>query len=220
MKRLSRGGFSYSMKRDLRLLGVCCWLVLLILAAGSIPGHRRLRTDHSHRRDRAFYGVPGGSTMLETIIFVLGIGLDRLAKWLIVSFVQPLPGGDLPLWPGVFHFTYVENTGAAFGILGSSRFVFIGIGIAVSVAIVYLLLRKRTKYPLWMRCAMAAVLAGTVGNMIDRIAYGYVVDFAYFKLIDFAVFNVADALMVVGVICIAVYLIFFYKEPARTGEKA
>jgi len=70
-----------------------------------------------------------------------------------------------------------------------------------------------------VRCSMAAVVAGTVGNMIDRFAHGYVIDLFYFKLIDFAVFNVADALMVVGMILIAVYLVFFYKQPKRAGEK-
>ncbi len=158
--------------------------------------------------------------MLETIIIVVGIALDRLSKWLAATQLKPLPGGDIALWPGVFHFTYVENRGAAFGILQSSQLILIGIGVAVGAAVLYFLLRKRDKYPLWVRCSMAAVLAGTVGNMIDRIVYGYVVDFAYFKLIDFAVFNVADALMVVGMILIAVYLVFFYKEPVRKGEKA
>jgi signal peptidase II len=157
--------------------------------------------------------------MLETVIIILGVALDRLAKWLAVSMVKPLPGGDYALWPGVFHITYVENTGASFGILKNGGPVFIAIGVAVSAVILYLLLRRRDRFPLWVRCSMAAVVAGTVGNMIDRFAHGHVIDFFYFKLIDFAVFNVADALMVIGMILIAVYLVFFYKQPKRAGEK-
>ncbi|MEJ1731118.1 signal peptidase II, partial [Escherichia coli] len=67
--------------------------------------------------------------MLETVIIILGVALDRLAKWLAVSMVKPLPGGDYALWPGVFHITYVENTGASFGILKNGGPVFIAIGV-------------------------------------------------------------------------------------------
>ncbi|MFZ5974553.1 MAG: signal peptidase II [Bacillota bacterium] len=157
--------------------------------------------------------------MIETIIIILGIALDRVAKWLTVTVLQPLPGGEYALWPGVFHLTYVENRGAAFGILQSSQLLLIGISAVVAIVIAYILLRRRKKYPLWVRCSMAAVFAGALGNMFDRIVYGYVIDFAHFKLINFAVFNVADSLMVVGMILIAVYLVFFYKEPVRAGEK-
>jgi signal peptidase II len=157
--------------------------------------------------------------MLETVIIILGLAMDRLAKWLAVTAVKPLPNGDYALWPGVFHITYVENNGAAFGILQDSRIFFIAIGVAVCAAILYVLIKKRARFPLWVRASMAAVFAGSMGNLIDRIAHGYVIDLFYFKLINFAVFNVADALMVVGTIMIAVYLVFFYKETGRAGEK-
>ena len=157
--------------------------------------------------------------MLETVIIILCIALDRLAKWLAVTVVKPLPNGDVAIWPGVFHISYVENNGAAFGILQDSRIFFIAIAVAVCGVILYFLIKKRARFPLWVRASMAAVFAGSVGNLIDRIAHGYVIDLFYFKLINFAVFNVADALMVVGTILIAVYLIFIYKEPGREGKK-
>ncbi len=153
--------------------------------------------------------------MLEIIIIVVGIGLDRITKIIALNGLQSLPGGDYALWPGVFHFTYIENRGAAFGILQNSQIIFIIIGSAVAGVIGYLLINKRNDFPLWVRCTMAVVLAGAIGNLIDRVFFGYVVDFLYFKLINFAIFNVADCFVVVGTIIIAVYLLFVYKEPAK-----
>ncbi len=158
--------------------------------------------------------------MLEVCVIIAGLVLDRVSKWLVVTRLKPMPGGELALWPGVFHLKYVPNRGAAFGMLEGGQIVLIVIGIAAAAGIAYLLISRRSRYPKWVRVAMAMVAAGALGNVIDRIIQGFVTDFAYFKLIDFAVFNVADSLLVIGFILIAIYMVFVYKEPGKDGVGA
>ena len=157
--------------------------------------------------------------MLEVCILLGGLVLDRLTKWLAITQLQVLPGGELELWPGVFHFQYVENRGVAFGLFPNSAWIFAAVSLLVAAAIAFLLIQKHDRFPLWVRGAMAAVLAGALGNAIDRIFQGHVTDFLYFKLINFAVFNVADSLVVVGLILIAVYFVFVDRELVGGGKQ-
>ena len=137
-------------------------------------------------------------------IIVGSVGLDQLTKFLAVRYLQPV--GSYPLWRGVLHLTYVENRGAAFGMLSNQRWVFM---VFSSIAIVGLTvyLFRFCRENRWVKVAIAMIIGGGIGNMIDRIALGYVVDFVDFTLIHFAVFNVADICVVVGGIGLALYYI-------------
>ena len=130
------------------------------------------------------------------VIMVLIVFADQLTKYLTILFLKPV--GDVPLWQDVFHLTYVENRGAAFGMLDDQRWVFLVISTVAIVAIlVYLIWKKPTDK---LQClSLCFIVGGGIGNMIDRIALGYVVDFIYVALIDFAVFNIADCFVCVGV---------------------
>ena len=143
--------------------------------------------------------------MLLLIAIIVGaVILDQLTKWLAVVYLQGEP--SFPLWKDVLHFTFVKNEGAAFGILKDQRWIFM---IFSTVAIIGMLiyLFKFTPKSRWMRISIAMLIGGGIGNMIDRLLLGYVIDFIDFTLIDFAVFNVADSFVTVGAALMIVLLI-------------
>ena len=135
------------------------------------------------------------------VFFLITAGvilLDQITKILALQHLAPV--GSLPLWKDVLHLTYVENTGAAFGMLKDHRWVFLVIStVALGGMIVYMFLNK-TKHPL-ETTAVAFIVGGGIGNMIDRLTRGFVVDFVDVKCIPHwnYIFNVAD--IFVCVVC-------------------
>ena len=128
-------------------------------------------------------------------IIAVGIILDQLTKWLAVKFLMPID--TQPIIKGVIHLTYVENRGAAFGMLDDKRILFM---IPSTVMIIAMLIYLYFGYAenRMYAASVAAIASGGIGNMIDRTMLGYVVDFIDFRLINFAVFNVADSFVCVG----------------------
>ena len=157
--------------------------------------------------------------MLYLIAIMVGVvGLDQLTKWIAVI---NLKGAEsFPLWKDVLHFTYAENTGMAFSMLSGEdeRWVFMVLStVAIVGMLVYLFyFRPESR---WMQVSIAMIVGGGIGNMIDRIALGYVVDFIDFTLIDFAIFNVADSFVCVGAGILITYLVFDMIKDYRR-EKA
>lgn len=126
------------------------------------------------------------------------VAVDQLTKYLAVEYLKPV--GSVPLIKDVLHLTYVENTGAAFGMLKDQRWLFMIVSTAAIIGLaVYMIVtcRKAKPSPLFA-VAMGLVIGGGIGNMIDRVLAGYVVDFIDFTLINFAVFNGADSCVCVG----------------------
>ena len=136
-------------------------------------------------------------------VIALAVGLDQLTKWLAVVYLQGEP--SFPLWEDVLHFTFVKNEGAAFGMLSNHRWVFM-IFSTVAIIGISIYLFGFCKEKNWVKISLAMIIGGGIGNMIDRVLLGYVVDFIDFTLINFAVFNVADSFVTVG----AGILIFYY----------
>ena len=156
--------------------------------------------------------------MLYWFLLVVGsIVLDQLTKWLAVAELKGQ--ASFPLWEGVLHFTYVENTGAAFGSFKDHRWVFMVISTVAIIALVayYFLGRPHDRLT---TTALAFITGGGIGNMIDRILLGYVVDFIDFTLIDFAVFNVADSFVCVGVGLMFLALILAERREAAAKKAA
>lgn len=145
--------------------------------------------------------------MLQLVLIILIIVLDRVSKYLVTIYIMPLSSQSIPLINGVFNLTYVENRGAAFSILQNQRWLFIILTIIFIIAAIYYLI-KHPKDNLIMRIGLSMVLAGAIGNLIDRIRVGYVVDFFDFRLINFPVFNVADCAIDVGCALLVIYFIF------------
>lgn len=131
------------------------------------------------------------------LVAIVGLVIDQLTKvWTILTFENV--NDTIPLWEGVFHFTYVQNTGAAFSFFTGGAFWLRWLSLFVSlVLIVYGLLEKLPKPEQW---GYGLILAGAFGNGIDRFIFGYVVDFFDFRLINFPVFNIADVCINIGIV--------------------
>ncbi len=139
------------------------------------------------------------------------VAIDQLTKRLAIVHLK----GQTPyaLWPNVFELQYCENTGVAFSLLQDQRWLFIPLSLLVSVAFIVILLRSPLgRYKTFSLCCVL-ILAGGIGNLIDRIWHGFVVDFLYFKLINFPIFNFADCCVVVGACLLFIFLLFMYKDP-------
>ena len=132
--------------------------------------------------------------LFSAIIFA-GIVLDQLTKLLAVKFLTSV--STVPIIKGVLHLTYVENRGAAFGMLANSRWVFMIVSTVAILGMIAYLFSGMCLNSLY-EISIAIVISGGIGNMIDRIALKYVVDMIDFRLINFAVFNVADSLVCIG----------------------
>ena len=133
--------------------------------------------------------------------------LDQLSKWLAVILLEGQP--SFFLIPGVLRFTYVENRGAAFGMLADNRWVFLVLSTLTIVCLLGFMIYSKPQSRL-ERAGLALVLAGGIGNMIDRVLLGYVIDFidfcAFPKLWNW-VFNVADSCICIGVGLLIIYII-------------
>lgn len=148
--------------------------------------------------------------MLSVIIAVAVVLLDQLSKILVVNNLKPI--GSFPVIKDVLNLTYVENKGAAFGILSENRFVFMIASILIIALLGFVVYKYHGQSKLFDIC-LGLILGGGVGNMIDRVIYGYVIDFVDFCAFDFwkYVFNVADSAVVVGCILAIVFLAFDKK---------
>lgn len=152
--------------------------------------------------------------ILTVAIMILCVVLDQ---WTKVLAVEKLAGiATYPLIENIFHFTYVENRGAAFGMLADHRWVFMIFSTAAILAMLGWLFWEKPK-SWWIRVSAAFIIAGGIGNMIDRVRLGYVVDFIDCRFIDFYVFNVADSFVCVG--CAMFLLAAIYMEIMEAKKK-
>jgi signal peptidase II len=148
---------------------------------------------------------------MACISIAILIGFDRWTKFLAVVRLKDQP--SIPIIPNIFELTYVENRGAAFGVLQDQRWFFLILTFFVLVLLIYAFVRVpsgRRFVPLQM--IGIGFFSGAAGNMIDRMLHGYVVDFLYFRLIDFPVFNLADVYVTVTAVFFFLFVFFFYKD--------
>lgn len=151
------------------------------------------------------------SKIAYPIIFILALILDRATKQFAVS---KLAGRSAVNVIGeVFQFVYIENAGAAFGMMQNKRVLFYIITALVAAAILYFIIKmpSDSRYT-GLGVVLSFILAGAIGNFIDRAWHHYVVDFIYFSPIDFPVFNVADIYVTLGCIAFVIMVIFIYKD--------
>lgn len=148
------------------------------------------------------------------LISALLVGLDQWSKYLTVQNISL--GETKEFIPGFLSLTHLRNTGAAWSLLEGKMIFFYVITVIVSVMIIYLLI-KNYKKSIWYSVGLSFVLAGAIGNFIDRVRLGYVVDMLQTDFMNFPIFNVADSTLVVGVICIFIYLILDEKA-AKEGK--
>jgi signal peptidase II len=157
--------------------------------------------------------------MIWFIAFFSGlflVSLDQLVKYWARIYLQPLSSIDII--QGFFSLSYVENNGAAFGLLQGWRWVFIPLTVIVVAAILIYYGRLPRKRIYWaVRVPMLLIISGALGNFIDRLRFGYVVDMFEFRFITFPVFNVADICLVCGTIAFVIVTLFVIKEEPKRG---
>lgn len=153
------------------------------------------------------------------IVATLAVILDQVSKYLAVTYLQGIE--TFPVIENVLHFTYVKNEGAAFGMLSQHRWVFMVASVVGIAALIIWLVLSKTKNR-WMQCAIALVIGGGIGNMIDRVRLEYVIDFIDCRFIDFYVFNIADSCVCVGcaMVILAVIIEEVREHKKRKAEKA
>ena len=148
---------------------------------------------------------------LEAIAILALVCLDQFTKYLAVTYLEPI--GTISIIPGVFSFTYLINDGMAFGMLRGHRWLFVVLTVVI-LGFMYSYYRTimKDKRCNLLRIALILIAAGAVGNLIDRVLNGYVVDFLHFTLINFPVFNLADCFVCIGAFLVAIVFLFIIKE--------
>lgn len=149
--------------------------------------------------------------LLDLISIIALILLDQYTKHLAVVHLKNKAAVNII--NGVLELNYLENKGAAFGMLQNQKIFFIFVAIVILSVIAYALIKTPDdrKYTI-LHVLLSLIAAGAIGNMIDRIRYDYVVDFIYFVLINFPIFNVADIYVSVSTVILIILLLFYYKE--------
>ena len=143
------------------------------------------------------------------IITILLILLDQITKFICLQKLKPI--GSLKIIENFFYLTYVENRGAAFGILQGARYIFIFLTISVLIICFYYYKKiPKNKFELLTKASLTLIISGAIGNLIDRIFRGFVIDMFHFIFWgnDFAVFNMADIFVVLGTFLLAVVILF------------
>jgi signal peptidase II len=151
--------------------------------------------------------------LIGILAILSGIGLDQYTKWLACKHLLDKPNKSIVLIKDVFQFQFYPNHGGGLGILeGKILFLLlVGVVAVLSLTILYVRMPKMKRY-IPLRICLLSMIAGAIGNMIDRIRLQYVIDFLYFELIDFPIFNVADIFASVATCTLIVLFFFYYKD--------
>ena len=152
-----------------------------------------------------------------SLFAALIVAADQFTKYLTVVNI-PLHE-ELPFIPGLLQFTYVQNTGAAFSSFEGQQWLFALIFVAFTGMLVFEYFKNSMGFTTFERWCIAAIYGGGLGNMIDRVRMGYVVDMIETTFIEFPVFNVADCFITCGCILMMVHLILFNKEFWKDEKK-
>ena len=156
--------------------------------------------------------------LIQYTLFVLLIVLaDQWTKWIVVENIPLF--GRVEFWPGILSWTYTKNTGAAWSMLEGQRWLFILIFAVLTVLLLLEYFKFRMPFTTFERWLIAAIYAGGLGNIIDRVRLGYVVDMIHTDFINFPVFNVADCFITCGCIGLMIHLIFFNKAFWKEEKK-
>ena len=151
------------------------------------------------------------SYLYALIGLAAAVAADQAAKLLAAEHLKDKE--PFVIIDGVFQLRYLENRGAAFGMLQNRQYLFVAGAVVIFLVVAFLygrLPHERKYIPL--RICAVLVCAGAVGNMIDRVRLNYVIDFLYFNLIDFPIFNVADCYVVIACILFIILIFFYYKD--------
>ncbi len=155
--------------------------------------------------------------LIELAIMCAFLAVDLLTKHFVYG--KCVSDGDIIIIDGVIRFTAVRNTGASFGIFKNSTAALSVVSLICSIVIILFIFYSYPRRNLWLRSALILIAAGALGNVIDRLHFGYVRDMVYFELIDFAVFNFADSCLTVGTVVLIIYILFYYGKDEEAARK-
>ena len=156
--------------------------------------------------------------ILAFSLFAAGIvAADQFTKYLTVANIALYE--DVPFIPGLLQLTYVQNTGAAFSSFEGQQWLFAIIFAVFTIGVIWEFRKNTTGFTPFERWGIVAIYGGGLGNMIDRVRLGYVVDMIETTFITFPVFNVADCFITCGCIALMAHLILFNKEFWKDGKK-
>ena len=148
--------------------------------------------------------------LLGIIIVIIGVIIDQVTKYFASSYIKDNP---IIIIEDILELRYLENRGAAFGMLQNQQWLLLSITVITLYIITYIYIKlPRNKHFTPLRLCMISLMAGAIGNMIDRIRLQYVIDFIYFKIIDFPIFNVADIFATVATFALIILFLFYYSE--------
>ena len=155
--------------------------------------------------------------LFMALLTILIVAADQFTKYLTVANI-PLRGFAEAI-PGLFHLTYVQNTGAAWSALQGMTWLFVAVFVAFAGFLVWEFAKNKMGFTALERWCLVAVFGGGLGNMIDRLRLGYVVDMIAVDFMEFPVFNVADCFISCGCILLMVHLLFFNRQFWKDGKK-
>lgn len=146
--------------------------------------------------------------MIYALIIIALLAVDQISKLLVLNYLPQV--STVPIIGDIFHLTYVENRGAAFGLFQNNQIVFVIIASLAAIYGIYYLCTK--KVHIVGRIGIMMLISGALGNLIDRLRLGYVVDFLDFRIVWQYVFNIADVFVVVGTILLCIYILIFESK--------
>lgn len=155
--------------------------------------------------------------VFEILFAVAAIAVDLVSKAAAFDILEDVPGGSVAVAEGIFSLTMTRNYGASFGVF-SGKTTLLSAITGIGIALVLVVLIVRPKAPKILRYSLIMIFAGGLGNLVDRIAFGYVRDFIDYTFletffgIDFAIGNIADIFVMIAMVMLIVYMIFGYKE--------
>ena len=156
--------------------------------------------------------------LLKYILLVLAIvALDQWTKYLVLEHI-PLHG-NVEFWPGVISWTYYQNTGAVWSMMEGFRWMFVAIFVLLTIVVLLEYFKYRMNFTALERWLIAAIYGGAMGNVIDRVRFGFVVDMIKTEFMEFPIFNVADCFITCGCIALMVHMVFFNKQFWKDDKK-
>ncbi|MFR5874883.1 MAG: signal peptidase II [Eubacterium sp.] len=152
-----------------------------------------------------------------SIMIILIVAFDQLTKYIVSENISD--GLVVKFIPGFIQFRYAENTGMAFSLFSGARWIFIALTLAVCAGVLWYMFSNKCK-SLWLYWSLGVIVSGGIGNLIDRICFGYVVDFIEPVFVNFAVFNIADCAVTCGAVVLIAYLVIdaLKKDKSENNE--
>lgn len=156
--------------------------------------------------------------MIYIVIAVIVLAADIYTKHLAEGALKSI--GTIPIIKDIFHLTYVENRGIAFGMFSGGRIVFIIVSLIVLFLLAFVVFKtEKPVRSIWLKAGSALIFGGAIGNMIERVTKGYVVDFLDFRIIDFPVFNIADIAVCVGAAMLVIHFLYAEQRMTKKAEE-